>query len=254
MSTVNLIVLLLFVDNIFGFPWITLKCEKIEDSEWPEVGNLSTCFSVNLNVPDPDDFLMYIETNEKTIMGLSLQGNQLEYEYVVFPSVIALSVTYSNILTLDSDSLRYIRNNLKVLNMSHNLIDEVSARVFDYPHLSTLKVLDLSSNLISKLPDGIFEELKHLRILNLSSNMLVRFTPDYLPKNDVIREFYINDNEIEYFPSILLSHSYLYQCQIIDLSRNKCIIDGKYDSSKHKVKKFLALLKKVVNKCSIPMK
>lgn len=256
-SIIN-IFLSLLVDNIFALPWVTLKCEKIEDYEWPEVGNVSTCFNTNLVVHSNFNVITHLEgsSDGNTILGLHLQGNRMgdipQEIQSVLPNLEALSLTHSSIYSLDlgREVLLNVGSNLKVLNLSHNLIDEISAGVFDYPHLSTLKVVDLSSNSISSLPDGVFAKLNNLKILNLANNSIVRFKANYLSTGSGIKELYINNNQIEQIPYRMMYFN-INQIEILDLSSNQCV-DGKYDGSKDTPLDLMNLVVKMIKYCKAP--
>lgn len=110
-----------------------MRCKKVEVSTWPEVGKLSTCINTNLISPNDHNVIEKIEGNQRvnkeSVKGLKLEGKQMKFlpQEIrrVLPNLEALSATYSNISILTSDTLLLVGPNLKVLNMSHNLIKEI---------------------------------------------------------------------------------------------------------------------------------
>ncbi|OWF55613.1 hypothetical protein KP79_PYT00222 [Mizuhopecten yessoensis] len=87
--------------------------------------------------------------------------------FSIFPKVVHLNLSYSNIQYL-RDELFIGISNLRQLDLSHNNIKRLSAAVFS--GMSSLQILDLSYNKIRNLHDNVFSELSGLLYLNLSHN------------------------------------------------------------------------------------
>lgn len=131
------------------------------------------------------------------------------------------------------------------VQITNNNITKIDENVF--ADLKNLETLDLSANNIFALPDNLLTPLTKLKVLILSSNKIVRFKVEFLPKKNMIQEFYIDRNQLEFFHTRTLKH--LRKSKVIDLSGNVCI-DQKYDDSIDNAKKLMEISGFVDFNCS----
>lgn len=110
--------------------------------------------------------------NCSSVQDLSLQGNKLSH----VPSAVrslqflkSLDLSNNTIYNLANSTLRDLRQ-LQTLNLSFNKIGNITRGAF--LHMFPLISLDLSKNHIQSIQHGVFDDTPSLRELNLSENEL----------------------------------------------------------------------------------
>lgn len=143
---------------------------------------------------------------------LDLSFNQIktfDSEIFSFTSKLSVLNLANNMLSLQSDSFRHLRN-LKCLNLNENMIKYLSDGLFN--GLENLEILRLSRNLISQIEAKTFEGLANLKKLCLKMNSLEEidskiFLPiSSLKEVDLSLMNILEDNKKEILASCLLKN------------------------------------------------
>ena len=106
----------------------------------------------------------------------------------------ALKINNQFIIQINSKVYTYL-NNLKSLDLSHNVIATISKKIIN---LQYLKSLNLSDNFISYIPPFL-KELKYLEVLNLSNNKIEQI-PTSIQFFPNLKTLNISQNIIEKLP------------------------------------------------------
>lgn len=151
-------------------------------------------FSHN-NLPDPDKSTFEGLANS-ALETLDISKNRIfALQKAVFSPLRhakIINVSQNKINQIYSNAFNGLQENLKLLNLSYNLLGEVSSRTFT--NLTNLKILDLSNNHIGVLGYESFSGLTKLRYLSLSGNSLRNLGfPASLPNLEYLL---LNDNGI----------------------------------------------------------
>ena len=111
---------------------------------------------------------------------IDLSGQNIEdiweYTFKRMSNVISLNLSYNSLFFLlnqtESRNMSIFNglNQLKVLDLSHNELDEMVLDGYIFQHLEKLKELNLSNNRLESLSDNLFDPLIELRLLDLSVN------------------------------------------------------------------------------------
>lgn len=147
------------------------------------------------NLPDPDESTFEGLANS-TVETLDLSKNRIfALQKAVFSPLSEakiISLSQNNINEIYRNAFNGLQNNLKLLNLSYNLLGEVFSHTF--MNLTNLVMLDLSHNHIGVLGYRSFSDLPNLRYLALTGNSLRRLgSPETLPSLEYLL---LNDNLI----------------------------------------------------------
>lgn len=130
----------------------------------------------------------------------------------LFDSLVDLDLSHNQLRNIEAASSLV---NLRLLNVSHNLLDELCD---DLEKLTALEILDARSNKITQLPSPSLKKLVSLRAMPLDDNCFCRIEATWwdLPKLESIS---LSQNSIDFV------HKDLGRAAVkvvdIDLSRNK---------------------------------
>ena len=102
---------------------------------------------------------------------------------------------------------------LKFLIVNNQNIIQINSKVYSY--LNNLKSLDLSHNVIASITKKIVN-LQYLKILNLSDNF-ISYIPPFLKDLKYLEELNLNNNKIELIPSSIQFFSSL---KVLNISQN----------------------------------
>ena len=102
---------------------------------------------------------------------------------------------------------------LKFLIVNNQNIIQINSKVYSY--LNNLKSLDLSHNVIASITKKIVN-LQYLKILNLSDNF-ISYIPPFLKDLKYLEELHLNNNKIELIPSSIQFFSSL---KVLNISQN----------------------------------
>ena len=141
----------------------------------------------------------------------------------IFVKLSVIIVENSFLTTLTQHDFEGLKL-LKKISITGNNISMIGEGAFD--DVPQLEVLILSSNNIQLLPSRLFGKLKSLQVLKLSDNNLKSFAAEFLPPKSVIKEFNIENNELETIGHKIIL--YLQVATVIDFRGNDCI-DFKYE-------------------------
>lgn len=151
-------------------------------------------FSFN-NLPDPDNST-FEGLRNSSVLTLDLsRGRIFALRRGVFRWLTAatgIDVSQNRVNQIHRNAFEGLEGRLKTLNLSHNLLGEVSSHTF--ASLTRLKVLDLSHNHIGVLGYGAFGGLPHLEALFLTGNSLSSLGfPSPLP---TLQRLHLGDNKL----------------------------------------------------------
>jgi Leucine-rich repeat (LRR) protein len=170
-----------------------------------------------------------------------MQQNDLDLRNQIINNIDAnvfdgLPHVTSILLNNDEETINYLRNNistlpaglfngvpnLDVLNLSHNIIQDIScAQHFQLHHLTQL---DLSHNIITILPNTI--NLQNLEVLLLNNNQITTLPTDVFSNLPNLQILALQYNEIATLPSnvfnnlLRLTELTLNNNRILDLPQN----------------------------------
>ena len=102
---------------------------------------------------------------------------------------------------------------LKFLIVNNQNIIQINSKVYSY--LNNLKSLDLSHNVIASITKKIVN-LQYLKILNLTDNF-ISYIPPFLKDLKYLEELHLNNNKIELIPSSIQFFSSL---KVLNISQN----------------------------------
>lgn len=125
------------------------------------------------NIPDPDAST-FEGLRNSTLNVFDLSNNWIfALKSAVFSTLkdtIVIDVSKNKINQINRNAFSGLQGNLRMLNLSSNLLGEIHAHTFAY--LTELRVLDLSNNHIGVLGYKAFSGLPKLRTLFLTGNSL----------------------------------------------------------------------------------
>lgn len=181
----------------------------------------------------------------------NIDGNKLEIESGIFidlPNVNAIKLTQNNLRALPyeilcplknleslnishnrigsideaghicGDATRTLFNDLKILDISHNLLVSIDSNWSD-SNLSQLKELRLQHNNLTTIMSGTFRGMHSLTHLNLSYNQLETIPTDMLNETKKLQELHLQNNKLYQLPSTLFHD--LPELMVLDLSSNQ---------------------------------
>lgn len=145
--------------------------------------------------PDPDKNT-FEGLRNSSVEAFDLAGNYIfALQEAVFSSLtdaIFINASFNKINQINRGAFKGLQNNLRLLNLSFNLLGEIYSYTFDY--LTDLRVLDLSYNHIGALGHQAFSGLPFLKQLDLKGNSLRKLgSTASLPS---LLFLYLNDNRL----------------------------------------------------------
>ena len=213
-----------------------------------------------------EDLKLIVNNMPNNIKKLSLTGNlldensiqliikfkKLEYLYLTsnrFQSIPQnISVLFPNLkkIYLDSNQIKILPRlegfgNIKVLNLKHNNISEVSENLFSSKVNHKLEELYISFNHITKIPCNFFKgvtrvskllldnnfietitkcmfrNLVQIEELYLQSNLISKIENDSLVELNSLKHLYLNNNKLKNIPSNLFKNLPL---EVVNLRHN----------------------------------
>nr|QWW30853.1 TLR5M [Siniperca chuatsi] len=164
-------------------------------------GNMGKGFSYN-NLPDPDESTFEGLMNS-AVNILDLSNNYLfALQRAVFSPLkdaMIIDISKNKINQINRNAFNGLQGNLRMLNLSFNLLGEIYSHTFT--NLTDLRVLDLSYNHIGVLGHKAFSGLLKLRALFLTGNSLRDLGfPEPLPHLDLLP---LGDNKLNSLSSII---------------------------------------------------
>lgn len=157
-------------------------------------GHIGKGFSFS-NLPDPDNST-FEGLRNSSVLSLDLSKNRIfALKPGVFSSlkqVAVIDISKNKVNQIHRNAFEGLQANLKLLNLSHNLLGEIYSHTF--VSLTNLLVLDLSYNHIGALGYGSFSGLPNLKALYLTGNSLQDLGfPAFLPSLDYLL---LDDNKL----------------------------------------------------------
>ncbi|XP_047430164.1 toll-like receptor 5 isoform X2 [Mugil cephalus] len=158
-------------------------------------GHTGKGFSYN-NLRDPDESTFEGLNNSRvTVLDLS-KSYIFSLQRAVFSPLnysVIIDISQNKINQINRDAFGGLQGNLRLLNLSFNLLGEIYSHTFT--NLTQLRVLDLSHNHIGVLGHEAFSGLPKLRALYLTGNSLRDLGfPASLPNLEYLL---LNDNKLE---------------------------------------------------------
>ncbi|XP_030577489.1 toll-like receptor 5 [Archocentrus centrarchus] len=157
-------------------------------------GHIGRGFSFN-NLPDPDRST-FEGLHNSSVRSFDLSKNRIfalqQGVFSPLKEVSIITVSQNRVNQIHRNAFEGLQDNLKLLNLSHNLLGEIYSHTFDF--LTNLQVLDLSHNHIGALGYHSFSGLPNLKVLSLIGNSLRDLGfPALLPSLDFLL---LNDNKM----------------------------------------------------------
>lgn len=137
---------------------------------------------------------------------------QIRSQEVFYPPINIGSLSSKiEVFEIINCNLKYIKQsdfvdmkNLKELDFTSNLIEEIPPTTFD--DLTQLLALQLDYNQIAKLPEGIFRYLDNVKTISLSSNKLEAVSASLFSTNIKLEVIQLDSNNLIYIESNTFSH------------------------------------------------
>lgn len=169
------------------------------------------------NLRDPDEST-FEGLRNSTVNIIDLSKNHIfALQRSVFSPLkdtIIINIAQNQINQIHRNAFNGLQGNLRMLNLSFNLLGEIHAYTFN--NLTELRVLDLSYNHIGVLGPAAFSHLPRLRALYLSGNSLRKLGfPASLPNLEVLL---LADNKLN---SLYHIHNFAMNSTHIDISSNR---------------------------------
>ncbi|XP_039638511.1 toll-like receptor 5 [Perca fluviatilis] len=157
-------------------------------------GHMGKGFSYD-NLRDPDETTFEGLVNS-SVEILDLSRNAIFALQKAFLSplkdAIIIDISVNKINQINRNAFNGLQGNLRMLNLSFNLLGEIYS--YTFTNLTDLRVLDLSNNHIGALGDKAFSGLPKLRALYLTGNSLRNLgTPAQLPNLEFLL---LKDNKL----------------------------------------------------------
>lgn len=132
----------------------------------------------------------------------------------------AIDLSFNNLSIVDDENFRYL-SNLKLLNLSHNLISQISLFAFSVDS-DQITHLDLSHNLItdSSLEFLLFSNLINIKWLNMDHNRLTHLSNHFLFNLYNLEYLSISNNQLKSLNLFYLVNKNNQFLKFIDLSNN----------------------------------
>lgn len=158
-------------------------------------GHIGRGFSFN-NLPDPNR-RTFMGLGNSSVLTLDLSKNRIfalqQRVFGQLKQVAVIDVSQNRVNQIHRNAFEGLEGNLKLLNLSHNLLGEVYS--YTFASLTNLMVLDLSHNHIGALGYGSFGGLPNLKALYLTGNSLREIG---LPASLVSLDYLmVNDNKLK---------------------------------------------------------
>lgn len=226
---------------------VEITCETVEISE--NVGNYCKVEDLFIEYPkakisklngvqDLNNTITVFFVDKQSIKFFPFQLSQQ------FPDLERIEIQQSKLVALHRMDFAGF-SKLTEIVINKNNFSSVSDNTFD--STPELELLDLSSNNIVALPPKIFARLTRLHTLLLSDNLIVRFTADFLPRKNMINEFRVDNNQLEYIETKTVR--FLRKAKIIDLTENVCI-DMKFAKTENSTRALVELSGEIDLNCS----
>lgn len=166
-------------------------------------GHMGKGFSYN-NLRDPDHST-FEGLRNSSVLTLDLSKSRIfalqQGVFSPLKEVVIIDVSQNRVNQIHRNAFDGLQGNLKMLNLSHNLLGEIYS--YTFASLTHLRVLDLSYNHIGALGHGSFAGLPNLKALFLTGNSLRDVgVPASLPR---LQFLLLNENKLAPSPSSALT-------------------------------------------------
>uniref|UniRef100_A0A3Q2DGY9 Toll-like receptor 5 n=2 Tax=Cyprinodon variegatus TaxID=28743 RepID=A0A3Q2DGY9_CYPVA len=150
-------------------------------------GHIGKGFSFS-NLPDPD-LHTFEGLKNSSVLSLDLSKSRIfalrQRVFSPLKEITQINLSQNKVNQIHRKAFEGLQNNLKILNLSHNLLGEIYAYTFS--SLTNLEILDLSHNHVGVLGYGSFTGHPNLKFLDLSDNSLRELGfPASLPNLDIL--------------------------------------------------------------------
>ncbi len=136
---------------------------------------------------------------------LSLRGNHISsidaLSFRDLSSLKTLNLMGNKLEEWSSNITHAFRSSLEVLNLSDNLITQVTGTMFDRA-MPRLRDLLLDVNAMNRIDDDAFASLQNLRVLSLNRNLLKSFSSSTFSGLHRLEELYLDFNFFSDFPEL----------------------------------------------------
>lgn len=203
---------------------VELKCsrENLSDETHCQVTNLILIHPGSIlttkNLANAEKIKVLSIVDQKTLFIPSKIFEKL-------PKLVQLVVEHSQLQILAKSDFKGMTS-LKEIRIERNNISTIEEGIFN--EVPQLVHLNLAQNHIASLPSRAFAILTNLKSLVLNGNFLVKFSANMLPRRNIIKDFQLQDNTLEFVENKILR--LLRNADLIDLSNNTCV-DMKYERS-----------------------
>eukprot|EP00095_Tigriopus_kingsejongensis_P001501 snap_masked-scaffold1086_size63525-processed-gene-0.0 protein:Tk01501 transcript:snap_masked-scaffold1086_size63525-processed-gene-0.0-mRNA-1 annotation:"hypothetical protein DAPPUDRAFT_300683" len=156
-------------------------------------------------------------------LAIDLSHNQLQAlrvnrsnTYPTLSNIMSLDLSYNNISFVEVTFFEPVQNDLKILNLSRNIISEITPD--DVGQLRRIRVLDLSHNCISHIEDPTFGAANKLSSLYLNHNRLTSLHGKLLRNQKRLQVVDLSHNFLETLPEELFLRTSL---EIFKVAHNR---------------------------------
>jgi Leucine-rich repeat (LRR) protein len=167
------------------------------------------CKKSSTNLTDPTD-ASYLESNLETIDARSCEINSISFNV---HAVITL-------FQMEIYKWQFYLNHLHRVDYSHNKIKTMKKYCF-YSLRNGLKTLNISNNIITDFAPEAFFNLTKLETLDISNNNISKIKPTSFDDLYQLKEFYFANNKLQILHFVLFKHSQVLQ--ILNVTFNQII-------------------------------
>lgn len=181
-------------------------------------GHIGKGFSFD-NLPDPDH-TTFEGLKNSSVFHLDISKNKIfalqQGLFSALKVVLIIDISQNRVNQIHRQAFDGLQGELKMLNLSHNLLGEIYS--YTFASLTNMQVLDLSYNHIGVLGHGSFSRLPKLKILLLTGNSLRQLGfPATLPS---LRFLLLSDNKLSHLFANSL-RSFARNITFLDIQNNR---------------------------------
>ncbi len=192
------------------------RIERLEDETFQNIHRLQT-LNLAYNRISSVNFAAFDSIGTLSHLTIDLSHNNLQVKRKIHSSILShISIYPKQALRVNRSNSYPIHSNIMHMDLSHNNISMIEVTFFE-PVESDLKVLNLSSNIVEEISPDDVGQLRRLRCIDVSRNRLRLIEPTTFMAARRLQSVYLHDNRLEEVPQTLFSsQNYL---QFVDFSR-----------------------------------
>ncbi|XP_076277554.1 podocan-like protein 1 [Lasioglossum baleicum] len=192
----NAITVMSFAENsiahVTPFPKVAIKKLVLRANQITKIDDAAFMKLINLTELD----LSHNNLSAENLKPPAFQGRFSPRYYEPLTNLTTLSLAYNNLHSLHQDLFEHMPN-LKVLDLSHNLFEQIDQRtLLAITTLLNLEELNFSYCGLKSIPPTFLYSLRYLKKLNLSGNQIT-VPPTDLGESPSLEYLYLDENPLQ---------------------------------------------------------